>query len=268
MGHDWLDVLLYSCNSCVLLFPPFVLVLGDGQLLMGSDSCRVRRIRKEDDSSCKKKILYVTVSDRHLQDEGKFDPRAIPLKSWSDYVSWMPFQKTIAYTTSKENELWDKESNHSIGSWAPPTKLRNDGYPESRTASLYGRETYYEPRRSFSPALSQPGPPAGFYSGRNTPSNLMHQDAVLIQPTPSRPVTNYLDFPIPMSSSHEELGAGPSDAELGLAVQNMLRGADLNSVTKREVRRQLEEHFGMDLTSRKATINDAIDRTLLQFGQN
>ena len=71
-----------------------------------------------------------------------------------------------------------------------------------------------------------------------------------------------------MSSSHEELGPGPSDAELGLAVQNLLRGADLNSVTKREVRRQLEEHFGMDLTARKATINASIDRTLLQFGQN
>jgi chitin synthase len=71
-----------------------------------------------------------------------------------------------------------------------------------------------------------------------------------------------------MSSSHEDLGPGPSDAELGMAVQNLLRGADLNSVTKREVRRQLEEHFGMDLTAKKATINASIDQTLLQFGQN
>ena len=35
---------------------------------------------------------------------------------------------------SQENELWDKESNHSIGSWAPPTKLKNEGYAESRTS--------------------------------------------------------------------------------------------------------------------------------------
>jgi len=46
-------------------------------------------------------------------------------------------------------------------------------------------------------------------------------------------------------------------------VQDILRSADLNSVTKREIRRQLEDHFGMDLTSRKATINAAIDRILL-----
>jgi chitin synthase len=171
----------------------------------------------------------------------------------------------------QENELWDKESNHSIGSWVPPTRQRNEGYAESRTASLYGRETYYEPQRSFSPAPSQPGVPPGYFSGRNTPLspfNPAHQESALLQPTPSRPVTNYLDFPIPTSPSHEEHGSGLSDAELGLAVQNLLRGADLNSVTKREVRRQLEEHFGMDLTARKATINTAIDRTLLQFGQN
>ncbi|KAJ8096185.1 Chitin synthase, class 5 [Marasmius tenuissimus] len=48
-----------------------------------------------------------------VHDEGKFHPRAIPLKSWSDY----------------ENELWDKESNHSIGSWVPPTKFKNDSQP-------------------------------------------------------------------------------------------------------------------------------------------
>jgi chitin synthase len=39
-------------------------------------------------------------------------------------------------------------------------------------------------------------------------------------------------------------------------------------VTKRGVRHQLEDHFGMDLTARKAAINAAIDRNLLQLGQN
>ena len=54
-----------------------------------------------------------------------------------------------------------------------------------------------------------------------------------------------------------------SDVELDRAVQDVLRRADLNSVTKREVRRQLEELYGMDLTARKATINASIDRVLL-----
>ena len=55
----------------------------------------------------------------------------------------------------------------------------------------------------------------------------------------------------------------PSDAELERAVQDILRNADLNSITKREVRRTLEEQFGMDLTSRKGMINGVIDRVLL-----
>ncbi|KAF5373421.1 hypothetical protein D9615_009450 [Tricholomella constricta] len=188
-----------------------------------------------------------------VHDEGKFEPRAIPLKSWTEY----------------ENELWDKESNHSIGSWVPPAKLKGDGYAESHTASIYGRETYYDPR-SYSPAPSQAGmfPPPGYNSGRNTPQSqfrLMGETGSLLHhPAPSRPVTNYLDIPIPTTGSPENASGSPTDSDIERAVHNILRGADLNTVTKREIRRQLEEVFGMDLTPRKASINAAIDRALLE----
>jgi chitin synthase len=82
----------------------------------------------------------------------------------------------------------------------------------------------------------------------------------------SRPPTNYLDVAIPTTRSDAagELGVlGPSDAEIDRAVQALLRDADLNSVTKREIRRKLEEQFGVNLASRKASINAAIDRGLL-----
>ncbi|KZP20345.1 glycosyltransferase family 2 protein [Athelia psychrophila] len=195
-----------------------------------------------------------------VHDEGKFDPRSIPLKSWSDY----------------ENELWDKESNHSGGSWVAPSKVKNDGYAESRTASLYGRETYYEPRTQ-SPAPSQGGmflPPPAFASGyagsmRGTPQ-MQHSPlrptsefGAMYQPPdgpPSRPTTNYLDMAIPTTGISDE---DPTDADLDRAVQDILRSADLNTVTKREIRRKLEEFFGMDLSSRKAAINQSIDRNLL-----
>ncbi|KAJ3999067.1 glycosyltransferase family 2 protein [Lentinula boryana] len=201
-----------------------------------------------------------------VHDEGKFDPKAIPLKSWTDY----------------ENELWDKESNHSIGSWVPPNKFQNEGYAESQTASLYGRETYYEPQRGYSPAPSQMQtmypPPPGYQSGRNTPqANLRNpMDTMyggqpqftpsLYQPTPSRPTTNYLDMAIPTTSSPDNgsLSGGPSDMDIERAVQDIIRVADLNSITKRGIRRQLEELFGVDLAARKATINAAIDRCLAE----
>lgn len=71
---------------------------------------------------------------------------------------------------------------------------------------------------------------------------------------------------MPRTRSPEDvdvLGGGPSDLDLERAVQDVLRSADLNSITKREIRRQLESHFGMDLTSRKAVVNASIDRVLL-----
>ncbi len=173
----------------------------------------------------------------------------------------------------QENELWDKESNHSIGSWIPPTKFQNEGYQESHTASIYGRETYYEPamsmHRTYSPSPSQAGmmyPPPGYQSGRNTPLSTGFSPGVLYQPTPSRPATNYLDVQIPTSRSPEDAdlpSGGPTDADIDRAVDHILRDADLTTVTKREIRRQLEGQFNMDLSSRKHTINDAIDRVLL-----
>ncbi|KAG6844744.1 hypothetical protein H0H87_004076 [Tephrocybe sp. NHM501043] len=188
-----------------------------------------------------------------VHDEGKFDPRAIPLKSWTDY----------------ENELWDKESNHSIGSWVPPAKVKGEGYAESHTASIYGRETYYDPR-GYSPAPSQVGmhAPPGYNSGRNTPQSnfrMAETGSLLHQPAPSRPVTNYLDIPIPSADGPDNFNGlnSPTDMDIDRAVQDILRGADLNTVTKREIRRQLEEVFRMDLTLRKASINAAIDRALL-----
>ena len=84
----------------------------------------------------------------------------------------------------------------------------------------------------------------------------------------SRPVTNYLDMPIPMTDrSPDDLGGfdlgGPSDAEIERAVREILADADLNTVTKKNVRHRLEQMFGVDLSSRKTAINAAIDSVLV-----
>jgi len=186
-----------------------------------------------------------------VHDEGKFDPRSIPLKSWSDY----------------ENELWDKESNHSIGSWVPP-KL--DGGYDAKTNSVYGRETYYEAPGSRSRSYSPLPAPPGYQSGRNSPAFSSSRPGsmanMMMQPS-SRPVTNYLDMPMARSGSpFMDGGSGsgqPTDTELERAVNNLLRGADLSTVTKRDLRRQVEEAFGCDLSSRKADLNAMIDRALM-----
>ena len=57
--------------------------------------------------------------------------------------------------------------------------------------------------------------------------------------------------------------SGPSEADLDQAIQNVLRDADLNTITKKAVRQRLEEMYGVDLTPRKASINAFIDRIIL-----
>ncbi|KAH7106969.1 glycosyltransferase family 2 protein [Auriculariales sp. MPI-PUGE-AT-0066] len=170
-----------------------------------------------------------------VHDEGKFDARAIPLKSWNDY----------------ENELWDKESNHSIGSWVPPPKEY-----DARTVSNYGRETFYDPTmsRPYSPAMSQarfpvPGSQIGF--GATPPSR-----------SPSRPVTGFLDVNVGQTGSPFDEFGGPTDAELEAAINSMVKAADLNTLTKREIRQRLEDHFNSDLSPRKVAINAMIERAL------
>jgi chitin synthase len=111
-------------------------------------------------------------------------------------------------------------------------------------------------------------PPPGYQSGRNTPIGGMMPHA-----PPSRQVSNYFDLPMPMtteSPSHGgfDLGglggsASPSDAEIERAVREVLANADLNTVTKKNVRHRLEEMFGLDLSHRKAAINSAIDAVLV-----
>ena len=84
------------------------------------------------------------------------------------------------------------------------------------------------------------------------------------QPFASVLVTNDLEIHIPTTQS---IGGEPMDSDLDCSVQSILLSVDLNSVTKREIRRKLEDHFGIDLTSRKAAINQAIDRILLSHAQ-
>ncbi|KAG1890741.1 chitin synthase-domain-containing protein [Suillus fuscotomentosus] len=177
----------------------------------------------------------------------------LPLYSfWRvDDFSWGATRVVLGESGKKivENEFWDKESIYAIGSWAPPNQFHKEGYTASATASLYGRETYYEPR-GYSPVPSQFGTISlpGYQSGCNTPMSQLRSmsDAGMF---------------------HEDMDLAPgvpNDAELDYAVHQILRTADLNFVTKREIRRQLEERFGMALTSRKGAINAAIDRVLLR----
>ncbi|CED82854.1 glycosyltransferase family 2 protein [Phaffia rhodozyma] len=220
-----------------------------------------------------------------IHDEGHFDPKSIPLKTWNEY----------------ENELWERESNKSVGSWVPPSK-RAIG---TEAGSLYGRETVYDApvsRHESSYDRYQDYSPEGMYGSRPAsvaggghytpslqPSGLQHSYRPPVnsfygqQPTDGRSVrgTQYGEYfndnglqpggganYQPGSSQLQLLDPsdhvdGPSDHDLNVSVRRILANSDLNLVTKKGVRKDLESEYGVELSSRKEAINQFIEQALM-----
>ena len=216
------------------------------------------------------------------QTEGIFDPRSIPLKTWNDYEVRLSTRRveTSAQPLTPplrllQNELWDRESNHSVGSWVPPSKRE---MMEAGAESLYGRQTLYQAplarggsppvfdrQTVHSPHGSQAGylpPSASFYGGGAGPQQGFEQ------PYQDRPYRdNDRATSIYQAAPSQRGGGGggeqPSDAELEGSVRRILADADLNAVTKKGVRKDLEREWGVDLSGRKDAINRFIEDALL-----
>lgn len=224
-----------------------------------------------------------------IHDEGKFDPKSIPLKSWNDY----------------ENELWDQESNHSYGSGYPQKSeyLDNNSYApsmygQSVRESQYGhsvRESQYagpgsvqagslyagfeQPRNrglspvgSYSDVRSARGGGGSFYDApvRGTFYDTTQRgdtgagDSVSMHSFYGQPALQHTNSNFGHAArSDEYLGDnGITDAQLEASIRKICDGADLDTLTKKGVRKQLEQEYGVNLTSRKDVINNLIESVL------
>jgi chitin synthase len=233
-----------------------------------------------------------------IHDEGKFDPKSIPLKSWNDY----------------ENELWDAESNHSYGDSYAPFAKDMQGYDGSRTgsmyggnqglmdtASAYGRESPFHGSHSAFTHGTAGGAygrnsPAGSYDGRGGAGSFygaggagtVPPRGTFYDPAPQRgdtaPDGNSLYAPSfygqpalqPVSSRNlagvssdghglESAEGGISDAQLEASIRRICDGADLDSLTKKGLRKQLETEYGVGLAHRKDAINKIIEAVLAEY---
>lgn len=83
-----------------------------------------------------------------------------------------------------------------------------------------------------------------------------------IQPqAQSRPPSSFLpevDASVPIALGE----AGVTDMQLESSIRRICSTADLDNLTKKGVRKQLEGEYGADLTARKDTINRIIERVL------
>ena len=155
-----------------------------------------------------------------ISDEGKFDPASIPHKKWEEYQA----------------ELWDAQTGHE-----------HDDHSEISGYS-YGTKSYQQPASAYA------GSEAGFY---NAPAS---------QPMSQLDMPRYASR---QSLAPSEMlgGAGgirqvemseypdlPSDDAILAEIREILKTADLMSVTKKSIKLELEKRFGVSLDAKKAYI--------------
>ncbi|KAI6083136.1 glycosyltransferase family 2 protein [Hypoxylon rubiginosum] len=176
-----------------------------------------------------------------ITDEGKFDPASIPRKKWEEYQA----------------ELWDAQTSRGddtrseVSGFSYATKPGMnvgvvDYYP-SRPGSTTGmlppydaKNPAYMSRMSFAPTENRMSQFGGsqFFSNGNI-NNQSHHD-------------------VEMSN----LVGMPSDDALLAEIREILRTADLMTVTKKGIKQELERRFGVPLDSKRLYINSATEALL------
>ncbi|KXX81620.1 Chitin synthase 8 [Madurella mycetomatis] len=170
-----------------------------------------------------------------ISDEGKFDPASIPRKKWEEYQA----------------ELWEAQTSRD------DTRSEVSGYSyatrQNAAVSEYGG---YTPSRPGSIA-------GGFMPPMPTAPSRMSLAASEMLMTPGNRASQFggSQF-LGQGGSQQELEmtnlAGmPSDDALLAEIRDILRTADLMTVTKKGVKQELERRFGVPLDSRRAYINNA-----------
>ncbi|KAI6252809.1 hypothetical protein MCOR07_008769 [Pyricularia oryzae] len=181
-----------------------------------------------------------------VTDEGKFDPSSIPRKKWEEYQS----------------ELWDAQTSKD------DTRSEASGFSYATKAPVAVSEYGFpvNPYGAYPP--SRPGSTTGIPHMPHMPysasrMSLAHSEMLMAGNRQSQ--FGGSQFNLPQSGSEMELSnlAGlPSDDALLAEIREILRTADLMTVTKKGVKQELERRFGVNLDSRRAYINSATEALL------
>ncbi|KAL2267442.1 hypothetical protein VTJ83DRAFT_4719 [Remersonia thermophila] len=180
-----------------------------------------------------------------ISDEGKFDPASIPRKKWEDYQA----------------ELWEAQTQ-GVG-------LHDDARSEVSGYSYATRPNV--PMSEYGGGLggytpSRPGSIAGYPAMPTAPSRLSLSASEMLGGGLGGSTGN-LHRQSQFGGSQAELEmtnlAGmPSDDALLAEIRDILRTADLMTVTKKGVKQELERRFGVPLDVKRAYINSATEAVL------
>jgi chitin synthase len=166
-----------------------------------------------------------------ISDEGKFDPSTIPRKKWEDYQA----------------ELWETQTGRD------ETQSEVSGYSYGTKAQGLVSEYAYNPSRAGSTTGLAYNP----YESRN-PSRLSLAPSEMGLGNPHRTST----FRDSQFFTPDDMVALPSEDALLAEIRDILRTADLMTVTKKGIKQELEGRFGVPLDAKRAYINSATEAIL------
>jgi chitin synthase len=167
-----------------------------------------------------------------ISDEGKFDPASIPRNKWEEFQAELWEAQTVRDDTRSE------ASGYSYATRPNVAHSEYGGYTPSRPGSTTGGYPAMPSAGSrmslaASDMLMMPGNRASQFGGSQ-----------FLGHSPSQPE-------LEMSN----LAGMPSDDALLAEIREILRTADLMTVTKKGVKQELERRFGVPLDTRRAYIN-------------
>ncbi|KAI8088683.1 chitin synthase-domain-containing protein [Halteromyces radiatus] len=217
-------------------------------------------------------------------DEGRFDPRSIPLKKWKDHENeiWetnsVETKITDITATSRRSQQLQQQQQQQmmaamssgiasgIYSMAPPPSHQL----QSDTNSML---RYSQSQQFFRPSSILPGNVSVYSEPHQSMMMYPTTTAPLVAHNtafyPSSPMMNnpsqfsYQQQPPYPHQQHQPLTAMDiPDEDIQREVQRITTTADLTTMTKKQVREELGRHFGMDMTPRKDFINHCIEEAL------
>ncbi|RCI00762.1 hypothetical protein CU098_005012, partial [Rhizopus stolonifer] len=219
-------------------------------------------------------------------DDDKFDPKTIPTMKWSEYE-----QQVLS------EDHWSDNLSHSSG-YTHGSRAGGGGY-RPQGGSVYGggasgmmmmpadtmsmhsaaRSSHNQPRQSMGPdhnSMVFPSSASIPLMAYNGSSQMLPSSRSMASFAPAQQLNSPGQY-IPLQTSPQFNKAtsnhslmmdgfgntdGPNNEEIMYQVQRILETADLAKITKKQVREELQETFGVSMQSRKDYINACIENVL------
>ncbi|KNC98261.1 uncharacterized protein SPPG_06659 [Spizellomyces punctatus DAOM BR117] len=174
---------------------------------------------------------------------GKFDERLVPLAKWDDARmgkrhSWWDSGEHLQSRNGSRESFYATSVNggYPVSGYG--------AYPPSNYAPSYHAPSNYAPSQYGGPEVADP------------------HDHTYVAASPAPPRSSFSSAQGPRLSFSS---SRPSSESLLSEIRRILSTADLMTVTKKQVRDELSNRFGIDLRTRKEEINGLVDEVLQEM---